>query len=98
VTPKCIERERINQKENKNVDHFAKFQLLAAVNNITHSKKIGLGYGLMLSIGWFGNFLGSFFGGYLASLYSANMFFILSVVLLTFIVSLAVIMKLKYKI
>jgi FSR family fosmidomycin resistance protein-like MFS transporter len=72
-------------------------QLLAAVNDITHSKKIGFGYGMMLSIGWFGNFLGSFFGGYLASLYSANMFFILSIILLTFIISLAAIMKLKYK-
>ena len=72
-------------------------QLLAAVNDITHSKKIGFGYGIMLSIGWFGNFLGSFFGGYLASLYSANMFFILSIILLTFIITLAVIMKLKYK-
>lgn len=73
-------------------------QLLAAVNNITHSKKIGFGYGLMLSIGWFGNFLGSLTGGYFASLYSANMFFILSIVLLTFIITIAVVMKFKYKI
>lgn len=72
-------------------------QLLAAVNNITHSKKIGFGYGIMLSIGWFGNFLGSLIGGYLASLYSAIMFFILSIIFLIFIISLAVIMKLKYK-
>ncbi len=43
------------------------------------------------------NFLASLIGGYLASLYSANMFFILSIILLSFIISLAVIMKIKYK-
>ncbi len=72
-------------------------QLLAAVNSITHTKKIGFGYGLMLSIGWFGNFLFSLIGGYFASLYSANMFFIIAIILLFFIIATALVLKLKYR-
>ena len=72
-------------------------QLLAAVNSITHTKRIGYGYGLMLSIGWFGNFLFLLIGGYFASQYSANMFFIIANILLFFIITTALVLKLKYR-
>ena len=71
-------------------------QLLGATNNFTHPKKIGLGFGIVLSFGWFGNFLGALIGGYFANLYSANMFFILGSVILIILIVLAIVMKLKY--
>ncbi|TFG15393.1 MAG: MFS transporter [Promethearchaeota archaeon] len=72
-------------------------QLLAATNNFTHPKKLGLGFGIVLSLGWFGNFLGALIGGYFANLYSPNMFFILGSVILMVLIILAIIMKLKYQ-
>jgi len=71
-------------------------QLLGATNNFTHPKKIGLGFGIVLSFGWFGNFLGAFIGGYFANLYSPTMFFILGGVILIILIALAIVMKLKY--
>jgi len=73
-------------------------QLLSAVNNFVHPKRIGFGFGLVLSLGWFGNFLGALIGGYFANLYSPNMFFILGSVNLMILIALAIIMKLKYNI
>ena len=54
-------------------------QLLAAINDCFHHKKIGFGYGIVLSCGWLGNFIGFIIGGYFANLYSAIMFFIISI-------------------
>ena len=71
-------------------------QLLGATNNFTHPKKIGLGFGIVLSLGWFGNFLGALIGGYFANLYSPNMFFILGSLILIILIALAIVMKLKY--
>jgi FSR family fosmidomycin resistance protein-like MFS transporter len=71
-------------------------QLLASVSNFTYTKKIGLGFGIVLSLGWFGNFLGALMGGYFANLYSPNVFFILSIFILTLIIVFALIMKFKY--
>jgi predicted MFS family arabinose efflux permease len=71
-------------------------QLLGATNNFTHPKKIGLGFGIVLSFGWFGNFLGALIGGYFANLYSPNMFFILGSLILIILIALAIVMKLKY--
>ena len=73
-------------------------QLLAAINNCFNVKRIGFGYGLMLSLGWFGNFMGSLIGGYLANLYTANVFFLLSIVNLIIIITLMGITKIFYEI
>ena len=72
-------------------------QILAAVNDIFHVKKVGFGYGLILSLGWFGSFLGSLIGGYFADIYSGNVFFVISVILLIIIIQLAIIIKLQLK-
>jgi predicted MFS family arabinose efflux permease len=71
-------------------------QLLASVTDFTYMKKIGLSFGIVLSLGWFGNFLGALMGGYFANLYSTDMFFILSIFILTIIIVFALIMKFKY--
>ncbi len=68
-------------------------QLLAAVNDIFHTKKVGFGYGLVLCLGWFGNFLGSLIGGYYADIYSGDVFFIISIILLIINLILAFIIK-----
>jgi len=72
-------------------------QLLAAVNNIFRVKKVGFGYGLILCLGWFGSFLGSLIGGYFADIYSGDIFFVISVILLLIIIQLAIIIKLQVK-
>jgi len=71
-------------------------QLLSAVNNFVHPKRIGFGFGLVLSLGWFGNFLGALIGGYFAEIYSANMFYVLSIIILFVLIINAVVMKVKY--
>ena len=71
-------------------------QLLSAVNNFVHPKRIGFGFGLVLSLGWFGNFLGALIGGYFAELYSANMFYVLGIIILFVLIINAVVMKVKY--
>jgi predicted MFS family arabinose efflux permease len=73
-------------------------QLLSAVNNFVHPERIGFGFGLVLSLGWFGNFLGALIGGYFAELYSANMFYILGIIILFVLIINAVIMQVKYNI
>ncbi len=73
-------------------------QLLSAVNNFVHPKRIGFGFGLVLSLGWFGNFLGALIGGYFAELYSANMFYILGIIILFILIINALVMKMKYEI
>jgi FSR family fosmidomycin resistance protein-like MFS transporter len=73
-------------------------QLLGATNDFTHPKKIGFGFGIVLSLGWFGNFLGALIGGYFANLISADMFFVLGSFILVILIGLALIMKLKYNI
>jgi len=73
-------------------------QLLAAVNDIFRLKKVGFGYGLVLCLGWFGNFIGSLIGGYYADIYSGDVFFIISIILLFINLILALIIKLNYKI
>ncbi len=73
-------------------------QLLAAVNNCFQTNKIGRGYGIILSLGWLGNFLGALIGGYYANLYSPNMFFVLSAISFIIIIIFAFITKLFYKI
>lgn len=72
-------------------------QLLAAVSDCFHTKKVGFGYGIILSIGWFGNFIGSLIGGYFADIYTADVFFIISIFCLLFIIIIAVILKIKEK-
>ena len=72
-------------------------QLLATVNHIFHIKKVGFGYGIILCLGWFGSFLGSLIGGYLADIYSGDIFFVISVILLIIIIQLAIIIKLQVK-
>ncbi|MFX1337454.1 MAG: MFS transporter [Promethearchaeota archaeon] len=72
-------------------------QLLATTNNFTHPKKLGLGFGIVLSLGWLGNFLGALIGGYFANLYSPNMFFRIGSAILMCLIILAIIMKLKYE-
>jgi len=73
-------------------------QLLAAINNCFHHKKIGFGYGIVLSFGWLGIFIGSLIGGYLANLFSAIMFFILSIFIFIVIVILSLIIKISHEI
>lgn len=73
-------------------------QLLAAINNCFHHKKIGFGYGIVLSFGWLGIFIGSLIGGYLANLFSAIMFFIFSIFLFIVIVILSLIIKIYHEI
>jgi len=73
-------------------------QLLAAINNCFHHKKIGFGYGIVLSFGWLGIFIGSLIGGYLANLFSAIMFFILSIFIFIVIVVLSLIIKISHEI
>ena len=73
-------------------------QLLAAINNCFHPKKIGFGYGIVLSFGWLGIFIGSLIGGYLANLFSAIMFFIFSIFLFIVIVVLSSIIKIYHEI
>jgi len=73
-------------------------QLLAAINNCFHHKKIGFGYGIVLSFGWLGNFLGSLIGGYFANLYSASMFFILSIFIFISIIILSLVIKVFHEI
>jgi len=73
-------------------------QLLAAVNDIFHTKKVGFGYGLVLCLGWFGNFIGSLIGGYYADIYSGDVFFIISIIMLVINLVLASIIKLSHKI
>ncbi|MFX1393994.1 MAG: MFS transporter [Promethearchaeota archaeon] len=73
-------------------------QLLAAVNDIFHTKKVGFGYGLVLCLGWFGNFIGSLIGGYYADIYSGDVFFIISIIMLIINLVLATIIKLSHKI
>ncbi len=73
-------------------------QLLATVNDIFRSKKVGFFFGIVLSIGWFGNFLGSLIGGYFADIYSANVFFVLSIIWFLIIICLSVMVKIKHKI
>ena len=70
-------------------------QLLAAVNEIFHAKRIGFGYGLVLSLGWFGAFMGSLIGGYFADKYSGDIFLVLSIGGLISVLILALIMKSK---
>lgn len=73
-------------------------QLLAAINNCFHHKKIGFGYGIVLSFGWLGIFIGSLIGGYLANLFSAIMFFIFSIFIFIVIVILSLIIKIYHEI
>lgn len=73
-------------------------QLLAVVNNFVHPKKIGFGFGLVLSLGWFGNFLGALIGGYFANAYSASMFYILGIIIFFILIINAIVMKVKYNI
>lgn len=73
-------------------------QLLSAVNNFVHPKRIGFGFGLVLSLGWFGNFLGALIGGYFANIYSATMFYVLGIIILFILIINAIVMKVKYKI
>lgn len=73
-------------------------QLLAAVNDIFHSKKIGFGYGLVLCLGWFGSLLGSLIGGYYADIYSGNVFIVLSIIWLIINIILAIFIKTKHEI
>ena len=65
-------------------------QLLASINSHFKHKKIGFGYGLILSMGWLGNFLGSLIGGYFANLYSGIVFFYLSIYIFLIIIILTV--------
>jgi MFS transporter, FSR family, fosmidomycin resistance protein len=46
-----------------------------------HFKKLGLGYGLLLGIGWFGGFLSTLFVGYLADIFGPKIFFIFAIIL-----------------
>ncbi|MFX1443151.1 MAG: MFS transporter [Promethearchaeota archaeon] len=71
-------------------------QLLAAINDCFHHKKIGFGYGIVLSCGWFGNFIGFLIGGYFANLYSAIMFFIISIIFFVIIIVLSLIIKINH--
>ncbi len=73
-------------------------QLLAAINDCFHSKKIGFGYGIMLSFGWIGNFIGSLVGGFLADIYSANVFYVLGIIILIIIIVILGIIKIKHSI
>ncbi|MFX1558802.1 MAG: hypothetical protein ACFFC9_16245, partial [Promethearchaeota archaeon] len=70
----------------------------AAVNDLFAAKKLGFGYGLILCLGWFGNFIGSLIGGYFADIYSGNVFFIISIVLLIVNLILALIIKASHQI
>jgi MFS family permease len=71
-------------------------QLLAAINDCFHHKKIGFGYGIVLSCGWLGNFIGFLIGGYFANFYSAIMFFIISIFIFVIIIILSLIIKIKH--
>ena len=73
-------------------------QLLAAINDCFHHKKIGFGYGIVLSCGWLGNFIGFLIGGYLANVYSAIMFFIISILFFVIIIVLSLIIKINHPI
>ena len=70
-------------------------QLLAAVNEIFHSSKIGFGYGVVLSLGWLGAFMGSLIGGFLADKYSGDVFLVLGIGGLISVLILALFMKSK---
>ena len=72
-------------------------QLLAAVNEIFRANKIGFGYGLVLSLGWLGAFMGSLIGGYFADKYSGDIFLVLGIGGLISVLILALIMKSKEK-
>ena len=73
-------------------------QLLAAINDCFHHKKIGFGYGIVLSCGWLGNFIGFIIGGYFANLYSAIMFFIISIFFFVMVIILSLIIKINHNI
>lgn len=73
-------------------------QLLAAINDCFHHKKIGFGYGIVLSCGWLGNFIGFLIGGYFANLYSAIMFFIISIFFFVMVIVLSLIIKINHNI
>jgi MFS family permease len=73
-------------------------QLLAAINDCFHHKKIGFGYGIVLSCGWLGNFIGFLIGGYFANLFSAIMFFIISIIFFVWIIVFSLIIKIHHEI
>ena len=73
-------------------------QLLAAINSLFQHKKVGFGYGLILSMGWLGNFLGSLIGGYFANLYSGIIFFYLSIYIFLIIIILTVLIHFGHSI
>ena len=73
-------------------------QLLAAINDCFHHKKIGFAYGIVLSCGWLGNFIGFLIGGYFANLYTAIMFFIISIFFFVMVIILSLIIKINHNI